>query len=127
MALLLVTAPARAEHEANHRYVILGYVKDANGRPLERALVEVVRVKTGLAYRETSDRDGLYALIVNLHDEDLGDSLEVSTRGRSATVKAEFNPRDSTTERGTRIDFVGQKIEDRRSWFLATLKQYLAK
>ena len=124
---LFVAVPARAEHEPNHRFVLIGYVKDAKGKPLEGALVEVVRVKTGLLYRETSDRDGFYVIIVHLHDEDLGDSLEVSTRGRSATVKAEFNPKDSTTERGTRIDFVGQKIEERRSWFSATLKAFLAK
>jgi hypothetical protein len=123
---VLVTA-THAEHEVFHRYVILGYVKDGKGAPLARVPVHVVRTKTGLAYNEPSDQDGFYVVIVHLHDEDLGDSLVVTAQGVSAKVTAAFNPKDETSERGTRLDFQGKRTEERRSWFLPTLRQYLSK
>jgi len=123
----LAVGQARAEHEVNHRYVMLGYMKDANGRPLPGVAVRVSRVKTELHYEETTDQDGFYAIIVHLHDENLGEQLEVGARGLSVAHVAQFDAQDTKTERGTRIDFVGTSIEERRSWFLATLRQYLSR
>ena len=126
--LVVLTAwEARAEHEANHRYLILGYVKDARGQPLHGVAVRVTRVKTGLSYEETSDQKGFYTIIVHLHDEDLGDQLQVSAQTVSVIHTAQFNQQDARTERGTRLDFVGTRIEERRSWILGTLRQYLSR
>ena len=127
LLLALVAWEAHAEHEANHRYLILGYVKDAKGRPLRGVAVRVTRVKTGLGYNETSDQNGFYAIIVHLDDEDLGEQLHVSARTASVLHTAQFNQADARTERGTRLDFVGTRVEERRSWFFGTLKQYLSR
>ena len=90
-------------------------------------VVGVTRGKTGLSYEETSDQKGFYTIIVNLHDEDLGDQLQVSAQTVSVIHTAQFNQQDARTERGTRLDFVGTRIEERRSWFLGTLRQYLSR
>ena len=50
-ALATVIPPAEGEHEVDHRYVVLGYVRDVAGRPLAGQRVEVVRERTRLAYR----------------------------------------------------------------------------
>ena len=127
LLVVLIAWEARAEHEANHRYVILGYIKDAEGHPLHGVVVRVTRVKTGLNYEETSDQSGFYAIIVHLHDEDLGDQLQVAAQTVSLIHAAQFNAQDARTERGTRLDVVGTRIEERRSWFLGTLAQYLSR
>jgi len=124
--MLLWAAPARAEHEPYHRYVILGYVKNGGGHPLAGVVVRAVRAKTRLAYREITDEKGFYAIIVHLHDEDLGDVIEMTAQGSSVALKARFDPKDLNTERGTRLDFLGKKTEEHRPWFPATLRQYLA-
>ena len=52
VTVLLVLAAARvsAEHTVYYRYVVLGFVKDAQGKFLPGREVEVVRNKTGLVY-----------------------------------------------------------------------------
>lgn len=48
--LLSVGAPAEATHDVTHRYVVLGYVRDAARRPIAGRAVEVVRERTGAPY-----------------------------------------------------------------------------
>lgn len=64
-------APARAIHDVDHRYVVLGYVLDDAGRPLSGTKVSVVREETALSYPTETDAAGFYALIVHIHDEDV--------------------------------------------------------
>ena len=125
--LALLPGTARSTHEVSHRYVVLGYVKDANGRPLSDVRVEVIREKTGLLYHAETDRQGLYVIIVHLHDEDVVDRLRVTARNVSDTVAAKFDPKNQTDERGTRLDFLGRKAVERASWFAGTLKRFLAR
>lgn len=70
-ALLLLAAPSEATHQVDHRYLVLGYVRDATRGPVARATVRVVREKTGLAYETETNAEGFYLVTVHLHDEDL--------------------------------------------------------
>lgn len=118
-------APAHAEHEPDHRYIVLGYVKDGAGRPLAGVEVTVVREKTGLAYPVQTDRQGFYLVIVHMHDEDLGNVLKVTAGGATGRITATFDPKDHRVERGTRVDILGGRLVEKRALFAKTLRQFL--
>ena len=129
VTLGLVLAPSvEAIHAVDHRYVILGYVRDASDRPLAGKVVRVVRQKTGLVLKGGTDADGFYVVIVHLHDEDLLDRLWVAV-GPRATVRLEarFSPFDPRTPRGTRVDFTDGVPRERPEEFASALERYVAK
>jgi len=128
LALVLALGPAAdAMHAPDHRFILIGFVTDAAGRPLAGAPVVVTRLKTGLPSRTRTERDGLYMVVVHLHDEDEGEPLGLSAAGASGEVRARFDARDKRVERGTRVDVrAGALVEDRRL-FAETLRAYLAR
>ncbi|MGH7628721.1 MAG: carboxypeptidase-like regulatory domain-containing protein [Gemmatimonadales bacterium] len=126
LALSLAT-PVEATHAVDHRYVVLGTVRDATGRPLARTVVRVVREKTGLAYETETDGDGFYLVILHLHDEDVLEPLRVAVGRATFRVEARFNPLDPRTPRGTRVDFAGGAARERPEEFAAALERYVNK
>lgn len=117
---------AVAEHEVYYRYTVLGYVKDAAGQPQTRQRVELVRDKTGLAYRSVTDAAGLFVIVARLGDESLGESLTLRLGPTRVRLVARFDPADRTEERGTRVDLEGARAVERPTWFRATLTRLLA-
>jgi peroxiredoxin len=73
--VVAVAIPAEATHDVDHRDVVLGHVRDASGGPMARTIARVVREKTGLAYEARTGADGLYVVVVHLHDEDVCEQL----------------------------------------------------
>lgn len=126
-AVVLPGTPAEATHEVDHRYLMLGYVRDGAGRPIPRAQVRVVREKTGATYHAKTEADGFYLIVVHLHDEDLLDALQVTANGATLRVRAWFDPVDTRDQRGTRVDFTGTRAEERREMLAETLADYLKK
>lgn len=124
-ALLALTSVAEATHEVNHRYGVLGYVRDGAGRPVSGSQVRVTREKTGLVYRGRTDADGFYVVIAHLHDEDLLDPLQVTAGRTTVRIEARFNPLNVRTERGTRIDFASNRAVEQPEMFAQTLDEYL--
>ncbi|MGH7266981.1 MAG: carboxypeptidase-like regulatory domain-containing protein [Candidatus Rokuibacteriota bacterium] len=125
LGALLLAGAAAATHAPDHRFVVLGVVTDADGRPLAGVPVVVTRLRTGLPYRTKTERDGFYLVVVHLHDEDEGDRLAVSANGVTGELVARYDVRDKRVERGTRVDVRGgQVVEDRRA-FAETLRAYL--
>jgi hypothetical protein len=118
---ILVAAPAAAEHEVYYRFTVLGYVKDARGKPVADAKVEVVRDKTGFTYLGETDGDGFYAARVRLGDESRGEALSVRQGARVCHVIAVFDPANQVDERGTRVDFEGARAIERATSFRSTL------
>ena len=127
VALGLVTVPARAEHEPQYRYTVLGYVKDAAGKPRQGVGLEVVRQKTGFAYVGETDASGLYVIVTRLADENRNDRLLVRAGPTSLMIAARFEPVDHSTERGTQVDFTGSRVTERPELFAVTLKRFLGK
>jgi hypothetical protein len=123
----LVTVPALAEHEPQYRYTVLGYVKDAAGKPRKGVGLEVVREKTGFAYIGETDASGLYVIVTRLADENRNDRLLVRAGPASLMIAARFEPADHNTERGTQVDFTGSHAMERPELFAATLKRFLGK
>lgn len=125
VTLLLVASAVEAIHEVDHRYVVLGYVRDEAGAVVVGSPVEVVREKTGSSARAETDEEGFYLAIVHLHNEDLGDTLRVAAGAGTIEIQARFDPRDVTTHRGTRVDFRGRRAVERQEMFLETLRAFL--
>ena len=109
-----------AEHEVYYRFTVLGYVKDDRGKPLAEMTVEVVRDKTGLTYVSATDTDGFYAVRARLGDESRGESLTVRRGTTVGHITVAFDPTNHTDERGTRVDFHGDRSIEHVTWFRAT-------
>jgi uncharacterized protein YeaO (DUF488 family) len=116
-----------AEHEVQYRYTVLGYVTDANGRPRAGVGLEVTRQKTGFAYQGETDARGLYVIVTRLADESRGERLLVRAGPASLWVTARFQSVDHATERGTRVDFAGDRVMEQAGLFQATLTRFLGR
>ncbi len=123
--VLAVAGTALAEHEVYYRYTVLGYVKDAKGKPRAGVQVEVVREKTGFSYLGETDAVGLYVIVARLGDESAGETLRVKAAKQTALITARFDPKDHDRERGTRVDFLGARPVETPAAFAATLKRFL--
>ena len=120
LALSAVT-PAAAEHEIYYRFTVLGYVSDAHGKPVADATVELVRDKTGFTYLGASDAEGFYAVRARIGDESRGEALTVRRGRATGHITIAFDPSNHTDERGTRVDFAGERAIERAAWFRSTL------
>jgi Carboxypeptidase regulatory-like domain len=127
LATVLATAVADATHLPDHRFLVLGFVTDGEGRPIAGAKVIVTRLKTGLEYPTTTERDGFYLVVLHLHDEDEGERLGFDARGTKGEVRARFDKRDKKVERGTRVDVRADRLTENRLAFAETLRAYLSR
>jgi hypothetical protein len=125
LCLVLAVAVSHAEHEVFYRYTVLGYVKDAGGRPVRGREVKLVRDKTGFSYLGEADAKGLYVIVVRLGDESVGEQLTLSTGKVSMRITVRFDAQNHRDERGTRIDVEGPKVVERAAWFPSTLALFL--
>jgi hypothetical protein len=123
----MAAGDARAEHEVYYRYTVVGWIRNAAGRPLRDLVVEVVRAKTGLAYRAVTDADGFYVVVLRLGDESAGETLRLRIGTRSLTMRATFDPGDHSRERGTQVDVAGDGVVERPHAFAETLRRFLAR
>ena len=122
-ATVLSVTPVAAEHEIFYRFTVLGYVKDAHGKPVADAKIEVIRDKTGFTYLGETDETGFYAVRVRLGDESRGEALSVRQGTHVRRVIAAFDPSNQTDERGTRVDFEGAHSVERAATFQSTLQR----
>ena len=125
LAWIAIGARVDAEHEVYYRYTVLGFVKDAHGRPLAGTQLELVREKTGFSYVGETDAEGFYLIIARLGDESAGEPLTLKIERASTTLVARFDPANHTDERGTRVDIAGATFVERRGSFPSTLADAL--
>jgi len=123
--VLLGAHPGVAEHEVYYRYVVLGYVQDGHGAPLPARPVELVRDRTGLAYRGETDGRGFFLVIARLGDESAGEPLTLKIGDRQVRIAARFDPSNHVDDRGTQMDLVGERFVERAASFRATLARFL--
>jgi hypothetical protein len=122
---LLAGSPARAEHEVYYRYVVLGFVTDAQGRPVSGRQVELIRDKTGFSYLARTDARGFFLILARLGDESVGEALTLRAGAVVTRLTAAFDPTDHTEHRGARIDLEGERFVERSAGFRATLHNAL--
>jgi hypothetical protein len=125
IALVLAVAPVAAEHTVDTRYVVLGFVKDAQGKLRPQLAVEVVRDKTGFTYSGRTDDQGFFVVVVRLGDESAGETLTLRLGQATTTVTARFDPANHTDDRGTRVDLDGAKFVERTTAFRPTLARFV--
>ncbi len=127
LSVLALSVPrlAVAEHEVYYRYVVLGYLKDAKGKPAQGRSVELVRDKTGFSYLAEPDAQGFFVLVVRLGDESVGERLTLKVGGTRTRIIARFDPANHEDARGTRVDLLGTRFVERSSWFPSTLARFL--
>jgi hypothetical protein len=129
LALLLATVsrPATATHLPDHRFLVLGFVTDDEGRPVAGARVVVTRRKTGLEHPTTTERDGFFFVVLHIHDEDEGERIGIDIRDVKGEVRARFDVKDKKVERGTRVDVRANRLVENRGAFAETLRAYLSR
>ena len=128
IALVLIAvgpSVASAEHRVYYRYVVLGYVGDAAGRPLPRQPVTVVRDKTGFSYLDETNDQGFYLIVTRLEDHNVGERLSLKIGQVATSIIARFDPKNHVDERGTRVDVVAGRPVERAAWFPSTLRNLL--
>jgi hypothetical protein len=123
--MVLGAYPASARHEVYYRYVVLGYVQDGQGSPQPDQTVELVRDRTGLAYRANTDAQGFFVVIARLGDESAGERLTLQVGDRRTHITARFDPANHVDDRGTRVDLVGGRFVERAASFRSTLARFL--
>ena len=124
LALLLVPAAvplAQAEHEIYYRYVVLGFVKDAQGRPVAGRELELIRDKTGFSYLGLTDEKGFFLIVARLGDESVGESLTLKSGAAVTRLVAAFDPANHTEHRGARVDLEGLWFVERHAGFRPAL------
>lgn len=102
----LLSTTASAEHEADHRYIVEGYVLDARENP--KADVKVaVTAEEGLLGEDVTDRRGFYRIRLHLHNPDPGKSLNVKAGEREAEIEVTLDRGDREQDRIHDLNFIG--------------------
>ncbi len=112
--ITLSPKPALATHEADHRYVVSGYVRDAEGNAL-KGVDLFLEHKGGQKEKATTNSYGYYEVLFHLHDDNLGDEITVTTGKETKKVTVSFTPGDKVTFRGATVDF-GAPAKGSASW-----------
>jgi len=126
VVLTLAGTPVRAEHEVHYRYVVLGFVTDARGRPVSGRQLELIRDKTGFSYLAQTDAKGFFLIMARLGDESVGEALTLKAGKVVTRLTAVFDPTNHTDHRGARVDLEGERFIERSAGFRATLHNALA-
>ena len=102
---------AWADHEADHRYNIRGYVLDAKQRGMDDLTVQAF-AEGKLLETSKTDADGYYSLHLHLHNSDFHQILKLRAGSYAAELQVTFDPKDDTSARIHDANFVdGEYIE----------------
>lgn len=109
---MALAGTAAAEHEADHRYDVRGYVLGADKRPIAATHV-VVRQGDKVIGSGRTDREGFYAIELHLHDADIGSTFAVRTGEHQALVRMQAEYGDRTTARVHHVNFIGGEVVEK--------------
>lgn len=96
---------APATHEADHRFMVEGYVCGPDGKGISSADVLVKDTKISYGQVVRTDGDGYYKAMFHLHNDNFGDPLLVEARGEQQHLKVEFDQKDLESDRKIRVNF----------------------
>lgn len=102
--LVLFSEDVLATHEADHRYVISGFVRDGDGAPIGDATLHLEH-KGGEKKQVKTNGSGYYEILFHLHNDNLGDEILVRFGDIEKKIKVQFDPEDSINSRGDSVDF----------------------
>ncbi len=96
---------APATHEADHRFMVEGYVCSSDGKALSNVDVLVKDTKISYGQVVRTDGDGYYKAMFHLHNDNFGDPLLVEAGGEQKNLKVEFDQKDLESERKIKVNF----------------------
>ncbi|MDC1286512.1 hypothetical protein N8198_01360 [Gammaproteobacteria bacterium] len=101
-----------ADHEADHRYNIRGYVLDANQQGIGNLTVQALSEGVVLGSSKTA-ADGRYSMHLHLHNSDYHRVLKLRAGSHEAELRVTFDLKDDTSARIHDANFVdGKFIEE---------------
>ena len=109
IAVSLFFNNVRADHEADHRYNIRGYVLDANQKGIDNLTVQAYAEGELLGTVRT-DADGYYSLHLHLHNSDYHRILKLRAGSYEADLRVTFDVEDDTSARIHDANFVDGKL-----------------
>lgn len=109
LSVFLISIPALATHEIDHRFIVWGEAVTSDGRPVSGETITFTVANDIPIGSVVTDERGRYRVVLHVHDEDLGKVFDMTVRGVRTKVKIEFDPADKVTERGKRVDFTIEK------------------
>jgi hypothetical protein len=113
MLLALFASTVPAEHEADHRYDVRGYVLDAQKNPRSGVPVTILMGDATIGSGRT-DSKGFYSIRLHLHDSDIGKSLKVRAGNAQADIRMQAKHGDQTTARFHHVNFVGREFVEEK-------------
>jgi len=100
-----------ADHEADHRYNIRGYVLNANQQGIDNLTVQASTEGRLLGTSKTT-ADGYYSIHLHLHNADYHRVLKLRAGSHEAELRVTFDVGDDTSARIHEANFVdGKYIE----------------
>ena len=100
-----------ADHEADHRYNIRGYVLNANQQGIDNLTVQAFMGGELLGTSKTT-ADGYYSMHLHLHNSDYHRVLKLRAGSHEAELRVTFDVGDDTSARIHEANFVdGRYIE----------------
>jgi len=98
-----------ADHEADHRYNIRGYVLDAKQQGVNNLSVQAFAEGELLGSGKTG-ADGYYSMHLHLHNSDYHRILKLRAGAHEAELRVTFDLKDDTSARIHEANFVGGKF-----------------
>ena len=117
---VLLVQGALATHEADHRYVVSGYVRDQRGVPIENAVVRLSH-KGGEKKEVRTNSSGYYEVLFHLHNENLGDEIIIQYGDVTKRHEVVFDPEDKFTPRGVEVSFGAPGKKGAVVWIYLTI------
>ena len=113
IAVVIAPGPVGAEHEADHRYTVEGYVLAPDQNPLAGVPV-VIRLGTDRSARGITDKSGHYSLRLHVHNAELGKRIRISAGRHKAEIVITFDPANATSPRIHYANFIGESLSETR-------------
>ena len=108
LVCFLTIGQLHAEHEADHRYNVRGYLLDAEERGIADQEVAVTDDGKLLGSGKT-DSSGYYSIHLHLHNSDLRRKLTLRSGSSQAQLRVTFDPNDKSTVRIHEANFIGSE------------------
>jgi mono/diheme cytochrome c family protein len=99
--------PIFVKSNVSHGFIVYGYVRDKNGKPVPDVTVEAKPLKAGRESHATkTNTEGYYEIFLHIHNEDVGTKIEVTAKDAKKEITANYNPEDKVTKRQAAVDLV---------------------
>ena len=113
LAFLLLSWPAAATHEADHRYAVQGYVLDEQRNPRPGVAVSLSMDNRSLGQGITDSR-GYFSIEAHLHDADIGKMLALRAGNRRGEIRMQATRGDTSTRRVHHVNFIGDDLVEKK-------------